>query len=132
MVRPEKFGHLQLVYHFTIPLIPSYLLKVTKFLGKICPYEFLVMTEKNIFVFFVIKYFRFYFFLCENCKPPPPHSEKNHPPFPLTPLLKVEVLSSPPPPPPFWKFGWRFNCPPPPLSRKGAMHTMLKYLYISA
>ena len=98
MVRPEKFGHLQLVYHFTIPLIPSYLLKVTKFLGKICPYEFLVMTEKNIFVFFVIKYFRFYFFLCENCKPPPPHSEKNHPPFPLTPLLKVEVLSSPPPP----------------------------------
>ena len=62
MVRPEKFGHLQLVYHFTIPLIPSYLLKVTKFLGKICPYEFLVMTEKNIFVFFVIKYFRFYFF----------------------------------------------------------------------
>ena len=131
MVRPEKFGHLQLVYHFTIPLIPSYLLKVTKFLGKICPYEFLVMTEKNIFVFFVIKYFRFYFFLCENCKPPPPHSEKNHPPFPLTPLLKVEVLSSPPPHPPFWKFGWRFNCPPP-LSRKGAMHTMLKYLYISA
>ena len=37
----------------------SYLLKVTKFLGKISLFEFLVMTEKNIFVyklFFVIKY----------------------------------------------------------------------------
>ena len=27
-------------------LIPSYLLKVTKFLGKISQFEFLVMTEK--------------------------------------------------------------------------------------
>ena len=61
MVKPEKFGHLQLVYHFTIPLIPSYLLKVTQFLRKISPYEFLVMTEKNI-CFFVIKHFRFIFF----------------------------------------------------------------------
>ena len=37
----------------------SYLLKVTKFLGKISLFEFLVMTEKNIFAykpFFVIKY----------------------------------------------------------------------------
>ena len=32
-------------------LIPSYLLKVTKFLGKISQFEFLVMTEKNIFAY---------------------------------------------------------------------------------
>ena len=43
-------------------LTPSYLLKVTKFLVKISQFEFLVMTEKNIFVliyFFIIKFFRF-------------------------------------------------------------------------
>ena len=43
-------------------LTPSYLLKITKFLVNIHQFEFLVMTEKNIFVykpFFVIKYFRF-------------------------------------------------------------------------
>ena len=32
-------------------LTPSYLLKVTKFLVKISQFEFLVMTEKNIFVY---------------------------------------------------------------------------------
>ena len=32
-------------------LTPSYLLKVTKFLGKISQFEFLVMTEKNIFAY---------------------------------------------------------------------------------
>ena len=40
----------------------SYLLTVTKFLGKISQFEFLAMAEKNIFaykLFFVIKYFRF-------------------------------------------------------------------------
>ena len=42
--------------------IPSYLLKVTNFLGKISRFELLVITKKNIFaykLFFVIKYFRF-------------------------------------------------------------------------
>ena len=52
-------------------IIPSYILKVTKFLGKISQFEFLVMTEKNIFaykLFFVIKYFRFQFiYFCKNC-----------------------------------------------------------------
>ena len=32
-------------------LTPSYLLKATKFLDKICQFEFLVMTEENIFVY---------------------------------------------------------------------------------
>ena len=40
----------------------SYVLKVTKFLVRISQFEFLVMTEKNIFgynFFFAVKYFRF-------------------------------------------------------------------------
>ena len=65
----------------------SYLLKVTKSIVKICQFEFLVMTEKNVFVhknflslnisdsLFVVK-----------LQPP----WKNYPP------LKVEVLPSPP------------------------------------
>ena len=36
------------VFH---PQPPSYLLKVTKSLVKISQFEFLVMTEKNIFVY---------------------------------------------------------------------------------
>ena len=91
-------------------LIPSHLLKVSKFLGKICHYEFVVMTEKNIFAdkLFVIKYFRFQIlFLCENCTPP----EKSHSPLSQQPPSKgwpVKLV------PPFWKFGRRFNPPPPP------------------
>ena len=38
------------VYFFS-SLIPSYLLKVTKFLSKISWFEFFVMTEKNIFAY---------------------------------------------------------------------------------
>ena len=36
---------------FSPLLIPSYLLKVTKFLGKISQFEFLVMTETNSFAY---------------------------------------------------------------------------------
>ena len=35
----------------SVPLTASYLLKVTKFLVKISQFEFLVMTEKNIFAY---------------------------------------------------------------------------------
>ena len=35
----------------SLTLTPSYPLKVTKFLVKIFQFEFLVMTEKNIFVY---------------------------------------------------------------------------------
>ena len=79
--------------------MPSYVLKVTKFLGKVSQFEFLVMTEKNIFAYklFLIN------FLCENCNPP----EKIHSP------------------PPFRKFGWRFNLSPPAERRGGAAHRPL-------
>ena len=49
--------------------IPSYLLKVTKFLGKISQFEFLVMTEKNIFaykLFLSLNISDFNLFLYEN------------------------------------------------------------------
>ena len=60
-VQVEFFSEPPKYYSFS-SLTPSYLLKITKFLVNIHQFEFLVMTEKNIFVyklFFVIKYFRF-------------------------------------------------------------------------
>ena len=53
--------------------------KVTKFLGTISQFEFLVITEKNIFaykLFLSLNISDFNSFLCENCTPP----EKSHPP----------------------------------------------------
>ena len=56
----------------------------------------------------------FSFFFCwKIAMPPLPPLKKS--------LLKTVVLCQDPP---FWKFGRRFNPPPPPLSRKGGMHTM--------
>ena len=50
-----------------------YLLKLTKFVGKISQFEFLVMTEKNVFaykLFLSLNISDFNLFLCENCNPP--------------------------------------------------------------
>ena len=66
-------------------LTPSYLLKVTKFLVEISQFEFLVMTEKNIFaykLFLSLNISDFNLFLCENCNPP----EKVTTLFPSNPL----------------------------------------------
>ena len=60
-LKVQFFSEAPKYYSFS-SLTPSCLLKITKFLVKISQFEFLVMTEKNIFVyklFFVIKYFRF-------------------------------------------------------------------------
>ena len=72
-----------------------YLLKVTKILVKMSQFEFLVMTEKYIFIynFFVIKYFRFWFIF--NIKIATQRPEKNHPTLSQQPPLKIEVLSIP-------------------------------------
>ena len=77
-------------------LIPSYLFIVTKFLNKISQFEFLVMTEKNIFdykLFFSLNISDFNFYVKIAPRPP---LEKVIPLFPSNPLLKVEVLSNPP------------------------------------
>ena len=63
-----------------VSLTPSHLLKVTKFIVKISQFKFLVMTEKNIFLFHV-----------KTAMP----LEKSHPLFPSNPPLKTEILSSP-------------------------------------
>ena len=78
-------------------LIPSYLLTVTEFLGKISQFEFLVMTEKNIFaykLFLSLNISNFNLFLMWKLHTSP--HEKSHP-LSQQPPLKVEVLSSPPP-----------------------------------
>ena len=54
-------------------MTPSCLLKVTKFLVKMPQFEFLVITEKNIFAykhFLSLNISYFSLFLCENCNPP--------------------------------------------------------------
>ena len=73
-------------------LTPSFLLKVTKFLVKISQFPFLVMPEKNIFVyklFLPLNISDFRGFFCKNCNPPP---WKKLPPLFLQPPLKVEAL----------------------------------------
>ena len=74
--------------------MPSYVLKVTKFLGNVSQFEFLVMTEKNIFAYKLVCHQIFQiliYFLCENYTPP----WKMSPPLSQQPPIKVEVLSSP-------------------------------------
>ena len=84
---------------------------MTKFLGKISQFEFLVMTDKNFFaykLFLSLNISDFNLFLCENCNPP----EKSNPP------LSQQTPSKswgPVKPAPFWKFGG--STPPPPAER---------------
>ena len=80
--------------HFNLNTINTiYFLKVTKFLGKIFQFEFLVMTEKNIFAYklFVsinISDFTLYF-MWQMQPPPHPHPpEKSHPPLSQQPPSK--------------------------------------------
>ena len=82
-------------------------------MGKISQFEFLIMTEKNIFAykfFLSLNISDFIFYV----KIATPH-ERNHPSLSQQPPLKVKVLSSPP----FWKFGWRLNTP---LKKGGGAH----------
>ena len=105
-------------------LTRSYLLKVIKFLVKISQFEFLVMTEKKIFVYkhFVHQIFQisfhFVFFFFFFVKLKSPLEKKVTPSFPATPLSKLKSSQVSP----FWKFGRKFN----PSSRKeGGVHTMV-------
>ena len=97
---PSPLPHLKMGFfsetqkYLSISLLtPSYLLKVTKFLVKIYQFEFLVMTEKNIFVYKI-------FLPCKNCRPLSKKS-KNWGPV-KSPLFEnwVRGLSTPPPLPP--------------------------------
>ena len=84
---PLKVGFFSelLKYYSFSSSIPSYLLKVTKFLGAFSQFEFLVITRKNIFAYklFLSLNVSDFNFLCDNCKPP----WKSPPPsFPATSL----------------------------------------------
>ena len=77
-------------------LTQSYLLNVTKFLVKISQFEFLIMTEKHIFVYKLFlslntSDFSLFFYV----KIATPTLEKGHLPLSQQPPLKIEVLSSP-------------------------------------
>ena len=85
-------------------LIPSYLLKVTKFLGKISQFDFLVMTEKNNFAykpFSPLNISDFNQLFMWQFQPP----WKITPSFPATPSKSWGPVK----PHAFWKFGWRLN-----------------------
>ena len=85
-----------------LSLTPSYLWKVTKFLVKISQFEFLVTTEKNIFVcklFLPLNISDFSLFFVKTATT----SEKSYP------FFSCQAL-------PFWKFGKRLN---PPLQHYG-------------
>ena len=94
--------------------------KVTKFLFTICHFKFLVMTEKNIFVykvFLLLNISDFSYFLCKNCDLPLPPPLKKSPPLSKQPPSKNwDHVSSPP----FWKFcGGPTPPPPSPPQQKG-------------
>ena len=99
-------------------LAPSYLLKVTKFFVKISQFEFLVMTEKNIFVYKLFCHWIFQILIYFYVKIATPLKKVT--PFLRNPPLKVEVLSSHP----FLKIWLEVQPPPPTHSIKGRVHTM--------
>ena len=87
---------------------PSYLLKVTIFLVKICQFKFLVMADKHFgLYFFVFKISDFSLFFMQQLRSIPPPAQKSHPLFSSNLPLKIEIL----PGPIFWKFGRRLNPP---------------------
>ena len=77
-------------------LTPYYLLKVTKFLLKIFLFEFLVMTDKNIFLFIYTNFLSLnlsllVYFLCKYCGP----LEKGHTSFPANPSKNWGTVKPP-------------------------------------
>ena len=77
-------------------ITPSYLLKVTKFLDNISQFNFLVVTEKNIFtykLFLSLNISDFNLFFTWKIQHPPPCEKSHSSSFPAPPL---KVLSSPP------------------------------------
>ena len=100
--------------------MPSYRLKVTKFLGKISQFEFLLMTKKNIFAFKLFLSLNipdFNLFFMWKLQPPP---EKSHPLFPSNPPSKSW---GPVKPLPLLKI-WLEAQPPPPLQNRGGGCTL--------
>ena len=111
---PLKVGSFSEPWKCFSSLIPSYLSKATKILGKISQFEFLVMTEKDIFAYKLFLSDFNLFFMWKLNPPCPPPSWKKSPSLSKQPSSKSWV---PVKFPPFWKFGWRLN---PPCRNEGA------------
>ena len=77
------------------PSPPSHLLKVTKFLVKISQFEFLIMIEESILVYKLFLSLNILDFSLHFVLKLQPHMKSHPPPFPATPPLEIEVLSSP-------------------------------------
>ena len=93
-IKVGLFSELQKCQSFPF-LTPSYLLKVTKFLVKISQFEFLVMTDKNMFaykLYFLLNISDFSLFFMWKLQPP----WKKSPPFSQQPLSKRWDLVKPP------------------------------------
>ena len=104
-----RFFHEPQKHRIFSSLIPSYLLKVTKFLVKIPQFEFLVTTEQRILVYKLFLSLNISDFSLSFVK-------KLQPPWKKSPPLSQQPPSKnwgPVKPPPFWKSGRRFNPPPP-------------------
>ena len=106
-LKSRIFGWTPKILSFS-SLISTFLLKVSKFLGKISQFEFLVMTEKNIFaykLYLSLNISDFNLFFMWKLEPP----WKKSPPLSQQPSSNSWGLVKPPPL--FWKFGWRLNPP---------------------
>ena len=104
MIPPLKFLAKSRIFQRTPKILkfssltPSYLLKIPKFIVKTCQFAFLVMTEKNIFVykrFLSLNISDFNLFFMRKLNTPLP-MKKVTLLFPSNPSITVEVLSSPP------------------------------------
>ena len=96
-----------------------YLLKITKFLVKIPHFEFLAMTEKNIFVYkpFLTSNFQLLiYFYVKIATHPLKKVTISFPAIHLYRLRSFQALT-------FGKFGWWFSAPLPPCRTRG-VHTM--------
>ena len=92
-------GIIVLYNNICCAVTPTYLLKVTKWFTKISQFEFIVMTDKNIYVyksFLLLNISVVSLFFMKNCNP----SLRKAIPlfFPTNFPLKIKVLSSHPPP----------------------------------
>ena len=119
---PLKVGFLSECpkYQSFSSLTPFYLLKVMKFLVNICQFEFLVMIEKNVFVyklFLSLNISDLFIFFCKIAT-----RWKELPPL----FQQPPSQSWGPVQPPFLKIWWEVQSP----QQKGSVHTIVMFTLI--
>ena len=99
---------------------------MTKFLGKISQFEFLVMTEKNIFVYKLLLLLNISDFNLFYVKVATP-LKKVTTSFPANPSKGWGPVK----PALFWKFGWRLTPLLPRLQKEGCVCACPRYVFIT-